>query len=91
MIVSAASICVSPLSMARLRMIDDLRCLTVRDECGDRHQISVARSETGTEPEIEEQDVGSVLNDSGSHLPVLLFNARRTLLLGFFVEGQQSG
>jgi hypothetical protein len=70
-------------------MIGNLGSVAIGDQCGDRNKTSITGGEIGTEPQITEQDIGRVLDDSGSYFPELLFNARRALLLGLFVEREQ--
>src|SRR5262249_20314422 len=78
-----------PIIHCSVEMIWDLRDLPGSNEGADGNQTTVARCKVRTQPQVEKQDIGRVLQDSGSYRTKLLFVPRCALCLGGFVERQE--
>ena len=64
-----------------VEMVGNLRDLTGRDERADRDQAPIARRKVRTQPQVPEQNIGGVLDDSRDHPAELLLNARRPVII----------
>src|SRR5437899_9630618 len=70
-------------------MIRNLRGLATSNQRADGHETSVPGSKIRTEPKVTEQNISGVLQDSGSNLTELLFNARCVAILSPRCGGQR--
>src|SRR2546427_10560807 len=72
-----------------VEVVGNLRNLTRSYQRADSDQAAIPRRKVWTQPQVAEQKVGGVLNDSWCHRAELLSDARRALRLGGLVEREK--
>ena len=72
-----------------IEMAAKLRHLSGGDQSTDRHEAAIARRQVRTQPQITEEDVGRILNESEGYRAELGLHAMRTLGFRRFVKRQE--